>query len=138
MRRVWVEAVCSREQVSHTFEGGGPQANPMDECRREGTCSAEVMFILKYLLGRPRRQSPRLRWTRGLPLNSEMTEEVERWKVLEWMKKLCDVQGFVHREQNRQPCRGPQVAERFVEALEEEFVEVGRVVSAGKLFDAHG
>ena len=34
----------------------------------------------------------------------------------------------------RQPCRGPQVAERFVEALEEELVEVGRVVSTEGLF----
>ena len=67
-----------------------------------------------------------------------MTEEEQRWKVFEWMKKLCDVQGFVHREQNRQPCRDSQVAERFLEALEEELVEVGRFVSAGKLFHAHG
>ena len=65
---------------------------------------------------------------RGLALNSEMTEEEECWKVLVWSKKLCDIQGFAHWDQNRQPCRGPQVAERFVEALEEELVEVGRVV----------
>ena len=43
--------VCSREQVSHTRDGSGLQANPKDECRREGACSAEVMFILKWMVG---------------------------------------------------------------------------------------
>ena len=86
------------------------------------------------MVGWPGRRSPRLRWTRGLALNSEMTEEEERWEVLVWMKKLCDVQGFAHWDQYRQPCRGPQVAERFVEALEEGLVEIGQVVSTEGLF----
>ena len=63
-------------------------------------------------------------------LNSEMTEEEERWKVFVWMKNLCDVQGFAHWDQNRQPCCGPQVSERFVVALQEELVEVDQLVSA--------
>ena len=67
-----------------------------------------------------------------------MSEEEECWKVFVWMERLCDVQSIAHCDQHPQPCCGPQVAERFVEALEEEVVEKGRVMSAAKLFLAHG
>ena len=58
--------MCSRDQVfSHTCDGRGLQTVPKDECEREGTCSAEVMFILKQMVGWPGRQSLCLRWMRG-------------------------------------------------------------------------
>ena len=57
-----------------------------------------------------------------------MSEEEECWKVFVWMKRLCDVQGIAHWDQNWPRCCGSQVAERFVAALEEEVVEEGRVM----------
>ena len=114
MRRVRVEAVCSRDQVfSHTCDGRGLQTVPKDECEREGTCSAEVMFILKQMVGWPGRVS-------------EMSEEEEYWKVFVWMERLCDVQSIAHCDQNPQPCCGPQVAERFSHV-------VGKAISCTRL-----